>query len=179
MCDIPTIQTARLTLRAFRLDDLAGLHSIHQDPLVMKHTGGTERFSDETATRDYMAMRLGDWRLHGYGRWAVEERSTGCLVGRAGPATVKNFQEPELGWTLARHYWGKGYATEAANASLGYLFDSLGVDRVISLIAPANTASIAVAERIGERFEGRVLGDGEVFCLYALNRRDRPQAVGT
>ena len=92
-------------------------------------------------------MIVGHWQLKGNGMWAVEERSTGELVGRIGLFNPEGWPGFELGWVLGTAYWKRGYATEGARRVL---------DRVISLIYPANAASIRVAERIGETLEGRV-----------------------
>lgn len=87
--------------------------------------------------------------------WAVEDRATGAFVGKIGFAEPEGWPGFELAWTLARRWWGFGYATEGARAALAYAFGTLKKDRVISLIRPENLASIRVAERLGERMQGR------------------------
>ena len=78
----------------------------------------------------------------------------------------------ELGWTLARDCWGKGYATEGARRALEYAFTEMDRDHVISLIAPDNLASIKVAERLGEKVEGKTnLMNRDVF-IYGIERKD-------
>ena len=101
-----------------------------------------------------MAAWVGHWYFRGYGVWAVEEKATGKVVGRIGLIYPKGWPGFELGWTLARSSWGKGYATEGARRALEYAFTEMDRDHVISLIAPANVASIKVAERLGEKVEG-------------------------
>ncbi|MEK7387244.1 MAG: GNAT family N-acetyltransferase, partial [candidate division NC10 bacterium] len=92
---------------------------------------------------------LGDGRL-----WAVEERDGGRLIGRIGCHYPEGWPGFEVGWALARQYWGRGYAFEGARAALNHAFTALAQDRVISLIHPANERSIRLAERLGERAEG-------------------------
>jgi RimJ/RimL family protein N-acetyltransferase len=75
--------------------------------------------------------------------------------------------DSEVAWTLGRHYWGRGYATEGGRAALEYAFTQLDQPHVISLIHPDNTPSIRVAERIGERLE-RMLGAD--VCVYGIHR---------
>ena len=102
---------------------------------------------------EQMAVHLGQWALRGHGQWAVVERRTGRLVGRAGLHQPERPEWPglEVGWTLTPSAWGHGYATEAGRAAIDYAFDVLDRDEVVSIIAPANTASQAVARRLGLR----------------------------
>jgi RimJ/RimL family protein N-acetyltransferase len=88
--------------------------------------------------------------------FAVEEKASGAVVGRVGPWEPEGWPDLEIGWTLRSDRWGRGYATEAATACLGYVFKELRRPHVISLILPDNTRSIRVAERIGETFEDTI-----------------------
>jgi len=116
--------------------------------------------------------RLGHWQLRGYGLWAVEERASGEMVGRIGCWNPEGWPGLEVGWTLRRRYWGRGYATEGARAALEYAFTQLGCRHVISLIRPANAASIRVAERLGERLEDRIELNGHEALVYGIGRED-------
>lgn len=133
----------------FRDSDTDAYAEMVADPEVMRFLGG-KTMSREEAWRS-MAMLAGHWQLRGYGFWAVEERASGELVGRVGCWRPEGWPGLEVGWTLRRASWGRGYATEAARASLEYAFEKLNQTRVISLIAPENVASIRVAERLGEK----------------------------
>src|ERR1700755_2073642 len=117
-----------------------------------------------------MAMVLGYWHLRGYGFWAVEERASGELVGRVGCWEPEGWPSLEVGWTLRRAYWGRGYATEAARAALEYAFETLDQTHVISLIDPNNTNSIRVAERLGERPEGGWDVFGNKAVIHGIDR---------
>jgi RimJ/RimL family protein N-acetyltransferase len=99
---------------------------------------------------------------------AVEEKATGSFVGRVGLHHPEGWPEPEIGWMLVRPVWGRGYAYEAANAAVRVAFDSLAWNRAVSLIAPDNARSIAVAERLGERFECELTVRGHQVALYAM-----------
>ena len=117
-----------------------------------------------------MALHVGHWWLRGYGQWALIERLSGELVGRAGLWQPEGWPGLEVGWLLGRRHWGMGFATEAGGAAVEYAFRVVGVDHVISLIRPENRASIRVAERLGERFERAIeLGGNEVH-MYGLGR---------
>jgi RimJ/RimL family protein N-acetyltransferase len=115
---------------------------------------------------------MGHWYYRGFGIWAVEEKSSGRVVGRIGFMDPFGWPGFELGWTLARDSWGKGYATEGARRALEYAFTEMNRDHVISLIAPENVASIKVAERLGEKVEGQTnVVDRDVF-IYGIDRKD-------
>jgi RimJ/RimL family protein N-acetyltransferase len=117
-----------------------------------------------------MAFLVGHWQLRGYSHWAVEEKASGSLVGRLGFFNPAGWPGFELGWTLGRESWGKGYATEGARRALSYAFTEMNKDHVISLIHPDNRASIRVAERLGETLEGEaeILGIG--VQVYGIDR---------
>jgi RimJ/RimL family protein N-acetyltransferase len=118
-----------------------------------------------------MAMFVGHWQLRGYGVWAVEEKATGAFIGRVGLHNPDGWPGIEVGWTLGRASWGKGFATEAGRAALTWSFDALGLDHIISLIHPENARSIRVAERLGMKFEcdAEVCG-GIKVVVYGRNR---------
>ena len=163
-----TLETERLRLRMFRDDDLDAYARIVADPEVMRYLGDGQTLDRVGAWRQ-MAMILGHWTLRGYGLWAVEERATGALIGRIGCYNPEGWPGFEVGWVLARAYWGKGYATEGARRALEYAFRELGRDHVISLIYPANAASTRVAERIGEKLEGRTSLYGHDVLIYGIS----------
>jgi RimJ/RimL family protein N-acetyltransferase len=162
-----TLETERLRLRMFRDDDLDAYARIVADPEVMRYLGDGQPLDRVGAWRQ-MAWILGHWSLRGYGLWAVEERATGQLVGRIGFINPEGWPGFELGWALGREHWGKGYATEGARRALAYAFRELRRDHVISLIYPANTASIRVAERLGERLESRAQLFGHELLVYGI-----------
>ena len=117
-----------------------------------------------------MAFLAGHWQLLGYGHWAVEEKASGRVIGRLGFLNPVGWPGFEIGWTLGRESWGKGYASEGARRALEYAFTEMNREHVISLIHPDNEASIKVAERLGETLEGQtVLFEHEVL-IYGIDR---------
>jgi RimJ/RimL family protein N-acetyltransferase len=165
------LETERRRLRPFRDADFDAYATMCADPGVMRYLGDGRTLDREDAWRQ-MAMFAGHWALRGFGTWAVEEKSSGAFVGRVGLHYPEGWPDREVGWTLLRSHWGRGYATEAARAALGHAFDALGWDRVISLIHPDNARSILVAERLGERCERETTVRGLTARVYALARRD-------
>lgn len=139
--------------------------AIHMDPEVTKYTVRAN-LSRSEAWR-HLAMTVGHWHLLGFGMWGVVEKETGRLVGRVGFIEPDRWPGFELAWTIGREFWGKGYATEAAKRCLDFAFEDMGRERVISLIDPANTPSIRVAERIGETLDGEAEVNGYRLLVYS------------
>lgn len=164
-----TLETDRLILRMFREGDFEAYAKICADPDVMRYLGDGKPLTRSEAWRQ-MAMILGHWQLRDYGLWAVEERATGQLIGRIGLFNPEGWPGFEIGWVLGKPHWGRGYATEGACRALDYAFTNMGRDHVISLIYPDNAASIRVAERIGETFEGRTQLFGHEVLVYGIHR---------
>ena len=112
----------------------------------------------------------GHWALRGYGMWVAEEVETGRFVGRVGLHYPEGWPGREVGWALAREFWGRGLAYEAARAAIRHAFEELGWQEVISLVHPGNQRSIELALRLGERFQGSVEIRGLPHNLYRLGR---------
>jgi RimJ/RimL family protein N-acetyltransferase len=163
------LETERLLLRWFREDDFARYVEIATDPEVMSFLGGQQTSFEAWRA---MAAHIGHWYFFGYGVFAVEEKLTGKMIGRIGFMNPPGWPGFELGWTLARDSWGKGYATEGARRALQYAFTEMNRDHVISCIAPANVSSIRVAERLGEKVEGETELLGKNVLLYGISRNE-------
>jgi len=153
----------------FREADFDAYAAMCADAEVMRYLGDGKTLDRQNAWRQ-MAMILGHWQLRGYGLFALEEKETGALVGRAGIFEPDGWPGFELGWMLRRQSWGKGYATEAARRVLRHAFTEMKRERVISLIREGNTPSIRVAERLGERLEGRAVIFGQEALVYRIDR---------
>ena len=171
---IPRLETERLLLREFRPEDFEAWASFCADPEVIRYLWGEPQSRSEAWRA--MAMTLGHWALRGYGMWAVERKSDGAFVGRVGMINPEGWPGLEVGWTLGKPYWGQGYATEAAAASMRYAFLTQSVDRIISCIDPGNKASQAVALRLGETKgparELAIAGHKFVVDIWSISRED-------
>lgn len=168
---IPEIKTQRLLLRGFREEDLDAYAEMCGDSDVMRYIGAGKPLSRWESWRN-MAMMLGHWQLRGYGMWAVEERSSGEMIGRIGCWKPEGWIGFEIGWTLRRAYWKRGFATEAARAAMDYAFEKLQRSHVISLIRPENAASIRVAQKLGEKLEGTTELFGSEAVIYGITQDD-------
>jgi RimJ/RimL family protein N-acetyltransferase len=115
-----TLETERLIMRMWRDADFEEYAELCADPEVMRYLGG--KVFDRTEAWRQMASMIGHWYLRGYGIWAVEEKVSGRLAGRIGCINPEGWPGFEVGWTLKREFWGKGYATEAGRRALEYGF---------------------------------------------------------
>jgi RimJ/RimL family protein N-acetyltransferase len=165
------LETDRLVLRMWREEDFEAYAQMCADPDVMRYLGG--KTFDRTEAWRHMAMLIGHWHLLGYGHWDVEEKESGRFAGRLGFLNPAGWPGFEIGWTLAREFWGKGYATEGARRALTYAFEELDKPHVISLIHADNRASIRVAERLGETLEGTARIMGFDVLVYGIDRPAR------
>jgi RimJ/RimL family protein N-acetyltransferase len=162
------LQTERLLLRAFSDADLDAYAAMCADAEVMRYLSVTGALlSREDAWRQ-MALFAGHWALRGFGMWAVEERESGRFIGRVGLHQPEGWPDRELGWSLAREAWGRGYATEAARAAADYAFRTLRWSHLIHLILPGNDRSIRVAGRLGARPAGTDIVRGVTQLVYRL-----------
>lgn len=146
---IPTVETERLRLRAPLLDDLPTLTDFYQTE--RSHLVGGPM--DARAVHRAMLSTIGAWALRGYGMWHIADRETDAFLGATGILFAPGWHEPELGWQVIMHAEGKGIAFEAASAARTYAAAHLGHDGVISYIAPTNTRSAALAQRLGATVE--------------------------
>ena len=146
---ISCLETERLILREIRPEDFEAFAVFMADPEVARYLPGGEPMARIDTWR-HLASSIGHWAMRGYGPWAVERKSDGAVIGRVGLLNPETWPGLEVGWTLGKAYWGHGYATEAARASLRYAFLTQPVDAVIATIHPENEASQAVAVRLGE-----------------------------
>lgn len=164
--NVPLIETERLRLRDLREDDAAAYVQMCADAEVMRYLGGGP-LSAADAWRQ-LAMFVGHWTLRGYGMWAVETRE-GEFIGRVGLHYPLGWPDRELGWALARAYWGQGYAVEAAGAARDYAFRDLRWQRLTSFIHPENSRSVRLAERLGGRQLGATDLRGHHVLVYTYS----------
>ncbi|HET7461432.1 MAG TPA: GNAT family N-acetyltransferase [Longimicrobium sp.] len=148
------MRTPRLLLRRFTEDDAPETFSLYADPEVMRFMGAPPASVAEEAANLRAHVRKYYEGL-GFGLWAVILREAGELAGRCGllRSEIGGRIETEISYLLARRFWGRGLAAEAAGAVLEHGFGGLGIARIVAVIDPRNTASRRVAERIGMRYE--------------------------
>jgi len=163
---VAEITTERLIMRGWREADLAPWAAMNADPEVRRYVGPLLTFEQAAA---WVMNYQDDLDRYGFGRWAVEVRTSGEFIGFTGLNTVDEgmpFTGVELGWRLARPAWGHGYATEAGLAALRYGFGTMGLPEVVAVTMARNVRSQAVMRRIGmttdpaEDFDDPDVGEG-------------------
>lgn len=147
MANLPEpIETERLILRLPELEDLDRWAELMAHANAARFIGGVQ--PKPTVWRMVMAM-AGAWRLTGVSMFSVIEKQRNVWIGRVGPWQPHDWPGTEVGWALHPDAWGRGYALEAAAATMDYAFDALGWSDVIHCINPENVASKAVATKLG------------------------------
>lgn len=159
------LETARLVLRPPRLEDLDGWSDMMADEICARFIGGVAPRA--VCWRQLMTM-IGAWQAHGFAMFSVIEKSSGRWIGRLGPWQPEGWPGREVGWSIARDCWGRGYAVEAAVAATNWTFEHLGWSEMIHSIAPDNLASQRVAQKLGSRN----LGPGRLPPPYESSRVD-------
>jgi len=166
------LETERLMLRLLTMDDVEALFPMYSDPEVRQYFPDFTRTYEETKEEvDYFVNRC--YQKHGFGLWATVDKATGELIGRCGLLSweIEEREEVEVAYLLAKAYWGRGLATEAAQGIVQYAFEQLNISRLICLVDPGNTASQNVAQKIGMTLEkDGDIGDGERTFVYSMNR---------
>lgn len=164
------LETARLRLRLFTTDDLDRMCEFTRDPAVMRYIGHGRPFTREETLKSLGAI-MSAFSRRGYGRWALERRDTGTLIGYCGLSSGNPEVGIELAYLLAREEWGKGFALEAGRAALRYGFENLGVDSIAGITIRGNDRSCNVLERLGMKFLRRA-NYYEFPCVHYVAARD-------
>lgn len=161
-------ETPRLILRHLTINDANELAAIYADPIVMKFYPSVWTYAQ---TKQQIERTIATYEKLGYGLWATIYKANNKFIGRCGlvPQLVDRESEVEIGYLLAKEYWGKGLATEAACASRDYGFE-IGCDRLISLITPGNIASQKVALKTGLTYEKDATMWEKSLCVYTIHK---------
>jgi RimJ/RimL family protein N-acetyltransferase len=166
----PTVlETERLNLRRYELEDLDALEEILGDPETMRFYPHPYERDD---CRAWIQNNLGRYESDGFGLFVIEDKASGEFLGNCGPAkrVVEGVEDVELGWHVKRSRWRQGIATEAALACRDHAFDELGLERLISIILPVNIPSQGVAKKIGMTVEREALYKGFPSLIYSMTR---------
>jgi len=174
------LRTSRLLLRPWRDEDIAAFFEMSADSGVMEYL--------PAADEGWAARARAHWDEHGFGQWVVELPDEANFIGVVG-LDIVGYEAPftpavEVAWRLARPYWGRGYATEAARAALDYGFGELGLQEIVALTVPANQRSRRVMERLGmtrrpeDDFDHPRMPEGPLrrHVLYRLSKLEGTEA---
>lgn len=160
-------ETERLVFRPFEPGEGQLIYSLNEDPEITRYTGDPVRDLDH-AEEILREVILPQYSLYNHGRWAVHTKPGMEFIGWCGLKYRPELDEIDLGYRFMKQAWGKGYATEAAMASIKYGFEQLGMKRIVGRAMPGNIASIKVLEKCGMKFIGEELVDGHPALTYEL-----------
>ncbi len=172
------LRTPRLLLRPWRDSDRPPFAALNADPEVRRWFPSLQTRAESDATAAALQAHLD---AHGFGLWAVEAPGVAPFLGFVGLQHVR-FAAPfapavEAGWRLARAWWGRGYATEAARAALAHAFGPLALPEVVAFTVPGNAASRRVMERLGmtrdpaDDFDHPRIPEGHPMRRHVLYRK--------
>lgn len=168
------LESTRIVLRTFREEDWHFLHEHYSDAECTRFT--FRRALTEAETWYTLASIVGHWQLRGYGPYAVEEKSTGIVLGTVGLWYPKEWPSPEIKWALARRHWRKGFASEAVRAVQAMAREHVPAISPISVINAENAPSIALALAVGAKWEKEIQFRGGTHHVY---RHPRENVRGT
>ena len=166
----PILETERLLLREINPDDAGDFFNLNENPNVIKYTGD-KAFQNIDGAREFLE-NYQDYRLNGYGRWAVISKVNNEFLGWCGLKYNSSTEETDVGFRFFEHYWNKGFATESAGACIDYGFKNLNLNTVIGRAMQDNTASVNVLEKLGMKYLIDFDFDGHKGVIYKIESRD-------
>ena len=166
------IDTGRLILRRFTLDDLPAFYQLCSRPEVIRYAQGTPLASLEEARAFMQAAPFRDYATYGYGRFACVWKESGDVIGFSGVKYVPEISDTELGYRFLPEFWGMGLATEAGLASIEFARADLGLNRLVAMVHPDNVASANVLLKLGFSVEKQIRCSGLPGIDVSLFARD-------
>lgn len=168
------IETERLLIRPFKMEDIEPSYIMNLDAEVSRHTGDGGIVSKEEIERRIVENVFGDYEKHGFGRLAVELKGENKFIGFTGLKYLEDMDEVDLGYRFMKEYWGKGIATESAEACVNLGFNTLGLKRLIAMVLPENIGSIRVLEKLNFEYEKDIIEDNQLAKIYSLIKEKAP-----
>jgi len=145
---------------------LPAFGTIAADPEVIRYIGAGTPWTEERS-RQFVERQIALHLAREFCLWKLLPKQGGGLIGFCGLQPLPGTDEIEIGWWLARGWWGRGLATEAARTALRDGFERVGLERIVAIAQPANRASIHIMEKLGMRYEGLGQPRGIPVVMYA------------
>jgi len=164
------LETPRLFLREFETADAPSFFALNANPNVIRYTGNTAFTSIEDA--QLFLENYSDYRENGYGRWAVLLKDSGRFLGWCGLKFDVEKQQTDIGFRFFEEEWGKGYATESAQACLKVGFETFQLKEIVGRAMKANRASIRVLEKVGLHYVEDIVLDQQEAVLYKTVKKE-------
>jgi len=161
------LQTPRLILREFTIEDVEPFFLLCSHPEVLRWTGDPGVRDLDEARIGLLTRPIADYAKHGFGRWACIDRASGKLIGFSGLKYLDELREVDLGYRFLAPWWGCGLATEAGRAVCDYGFATLGLKRILGLVQPGHVRSIRVLDKLSFNLEGEIDYRGSRVLAYA------------
>ncbi len=168
------IETDRLLIRPFTMDDIEPAYIMNLDAEVSKYTADGGIVSKKEIEQRIIENVFGDYEKHGFGRLAVELKKENKFIGFSGLKYLEDMDEVDLGYRFMKKYWGRGIATESAKACVNFGFESLELNRIIAMVLPENINSIRVLEKLNFEYEKNIIEDTQLANIYSLLKGKAP-----
>jgi [ribosomal protein S5]-alanine N-acetyltransferase len=150
------LETERLLIRRFTSDDAPFILEQVNEPSFIQNIGDRNIRSVEDARAYLQNGAIASYEKHGFGLSLVILKETGESIGMCGLIKRDELDDVDIGYAFLPRYWSKGYAVEAARATMEYAREKIGLKRLVAIVDPANESSIRVLEKIGMRYEKMV-----------------------
>ena len=166
-----TLETQRLSLRAFTVDDAQFVLTLLNEASFIRYIGDKKVRNVDDARRYLLNGPIASYERHGFGLCAVELRESRTPIGMCGLLKREELPDPDIGFAFMPDFWSKGFGFEAASAVLRDARERLGIERVLAITSLDNEASIKLLERLGFKSERvtKLSADGEQVRLFARN----------
>jgi ribosomal-protein-alanine N-acetyltransferase len=165
------LETERLIIRKFTLDDLNKLIELRSDDEVIKYLGGRALQNPEAIAKR-MRFYLDCYEKFGFGMCAMIWKDTGEMFGWSGIQPLDGTSEIEVGYGMTKEFWGKGIGYECASAWLAYGFETANLERIVAVASPENTGSWRIMEKCGMRYEKTETHYGMECVFYAISKAE-------
>jgi [ribosomal protein S5]-alanine N-acetyltransferase len=166
------LETARMRLLPWQADDWLLLRPIATDPQVMRYISAGKPWPDERI-REFVGRQVAHFDRLGYCLWKLLHKQTSEMIGFCGLQPLDGTAETEIGWWLARAWWGQGLATETASAALLDGFERARLEKIVAIAMAENRASIHVMEKLGMTYERDMIHRGFEVVLFAVDHPGR------
>ena len=163
------LETDRLILRPLDKKDVDAIYAMRSDADVMRFIREPQNRREST---DWVELVSSRWTEERIGFCAMLEKRSGVFVGWCGIWRLKEIGELEIGYAVAKEFWGKGLATEAAHAFLDYAFEKLNRGKIVAVARPENAASRRVMEKLGMSFVGTGTFYEQTLVQYAITKQE-------
>lgn len=163
------IETSRLQLREFRVEDAANMYDLNSDIEVVQYTGDAS-FESVAASRKFLKS-YDAYEKHNMGRWLVSRKSDQACLGWCG-LKMHEGNWVDLGYRFFKKYWNMGYATESSKGCIAYGFGALGLTEIYATVLPINKASSRVLEKLGFQFFKEIEDEFLGNCFFYELRKE-------